>query len=380
MTRRLLVGVADPSETTAPRRYLLDLLEGLAPMGVETQVLLLRDGPLRHDLERLADVRVVTPPPPRAPSGLLESAARRVGGDLSDRVHDRRIAADRDWVVAPHCIHVHGPEAAPVLRYARDPDVPVTTYAHPWDFSIAGLSPLDLRRLLDRTDRYLAADDTVADDLRTAGVDPDRIAPAPDPIRFPDPTPGAEERARNRVALGLPADAAVVGVLPVPDWTDAPDLTLGVVWETQRRAGPDAPRVLWYGMPGGHDGWPVAHDAQQCGLTTLHITDRVPGDVHPAEVFDAVVVPNRSSAPAPDDLASTAVHHGTPVIAWDGHPAAEEVARWGGHTFPRGDVDGPAALLATVADPEGRRRAAAAGWAMVTTDVEQVTPLRIPPP
>lgn len=390
MGPRLLVGVGRATELDEPRRRLLELLEGVVPLGVEVQVALFSDGPVRRDLEALADVRVLVPPPPRTAGGLVQAAARRISATLADRVHDARTRDDLAWLHPPDGVLVHGPEAAPVLRYVRTPGVPVTTYAHPWDFSVAGLSPLDRDRLVARTDRYMAVDDAVAADLVAAGADPARIECEHHPYAIPDPPPSWDERARRRADLDVPPDTTVVAVPPVADWVEAPDLTLAVAWEVERlaeRANPGSPwpgTVWWYGMPGAGQGearWAVDFEVARMGLGSVRLSIAEPSWDDVVRVADLVVLPVRSTRALPEGFAETAARAACPLLCWEGHPSALEVERWGGTVVPRGDVAAMAARVhAATADPGARHAAREAVWRSTLGELERLVPLRVPLP
>lgn len=379
---RLLVGVGRPDEVGQHSEYLLDVLAGLTAFGVEVQVVMFGDGALRPLLEEVADVLVLEPRPPRSPGGLFQSLARRISPELADRVHDRRTVEDRRRIRPPDGIYLHDPAAVTLLRYVRDPAVPVTAYAHPWTYSIAGLSPLDLDRLLARTGHFVAADGTVRSDLLAAGVDPARIDVVPSPPPFP-PIPlttATREAARRRA--GLAADATVVAVPPLVDWVDCPDLTLSVAWELERLVGGAGPTVLWYGMPADGDRrWPLDVDIDRMGLASVRlIADQLSWE-QVAAVASVILLPIRSSLTLPDDAIQAAVELGTPVVCWEGHPLADEVARWGGEVVRRGDVVAMAERLgATVGEPSALRRARSVGFRMGTAAVERVVPVAVPLP
>ncbi len=365
------------------RDYLVELVRGLGAFDVDVQVAMFEDGPLRPLLEEVADVRVLSPLPPRSAGGLLQSAARRVSPGLADRVHDLRAAADRRWIRPPDGIFVHGPLAAPVLRYERSA-VPVTTYCHPWDFSIAGLPPLDLTRLLDRTDRFLVADsDTfggaVVEDLVAAGVDPASIHTAPDTLEFPPSTSG---RAAIRRRIGIGIDDVVVAVPPVADWVDSPDLTLSLVWELERLSGDRRPVVLWYGMPAGGDRrWPIDYDAERMGISSLLISDDVPSWGEVVAAVDACVLPIRATSALPERAVETAVSRSTPVLCWEGHELAGDVQRLGGAVVPRGDVSAMASRVwSMIEGEEPLRRTPPMEWRPLLDDFERVAPIRIQAP
>lgn len=378
--RRLLVGVAQADLVNEPRRYLLELLDGLSAIGVDIQVALFDDGPVRRELEAVAEVRRMPELAHRSPLGLVQSLAGRAGPELADRVHDSRTAAARRWIRPPDCIHLHGPLAVPLLRYVRSEQVPVTTYVHPYDFRIGGLPPADVQRVVSRTERFLVADDSVVEDLRAAGVDPARISPAPRPLRFPAPTPSATTSRAARAELGLTEDHVVVAVPPVADWADAPDLTLALAWELERRAGPGAATILWYGMD-GPDRRPVAYDLDRMGLRGVRLAGDLPGGLDLLDLADVVVLPTRTTGDLPEDLAERAAAHRTPLLCWDGHPLAADVRRWAGFVAPRGDVEAMAERLhRLVTDPAALRGVRESCWRATLADVERIAPLEVPAP
>jgi hypothetical protein len=274
-----------------------------------------------------------------------------------------------------------------LLRYVRSPEIPVTTYVHPWDFSILGLSPLDRRRLLERCQRYFVADDAVVDDLLAAGVDATRIERAPDPLRFPPPPVPphrlAAERTAGRTALDLPLEDVIVGIPGVVDWVDAPDLTLALAWELERQVGKAAPTIAWYGMPKFEDRerrWPIEFDMERMGLRSVRMLEDL-DDAEPYEVFDILVLPLRTTEPLSELLVATAALRGVPVFCWEGHALAEAVRRWGGVVVERADVRAMGSLLLRVTgDPVELRRAGQQGWLAAMGDVERVVPLSVPAP
>lgn len=389
---RLLVGVAHADyvdERAHPRSHLVEILSRLRNVGVKIQVALFEDGPVRAELERIADVRVIEPLPHDTVAARVHATAKVVGGPrLAARVEHARRREDRDWIRAPDCVHLHGPLAEPLLSYVSSPAIPVTVYAHPWDFSIAGLSTPQLERLLQRTDRFLAAEDSVARDLVAAGVDPLRIERAVDPAAAFPVTPRPPERSpAARAALGLPADAIVVAVPPVQDWVDEPDLTLGLAWELERLGGAQAPVVLWYGMPEDDERrWPVDFEVRRMGLGRVRV---VPDELDwegLAAIADAVVLPLRNTERHPTPLPAgfardAAMGTGPLLFCWAGNDRAEEIGRWGGTVVPRGDVETMALQVwGRLRDPAAQREARRARWSTAMADVERAFPLGMKSP
>lgn len=396
MRHRVLVGAVQASERNEPHQYLAELITGLHAMGVDIQTALVHDGPARRDLEAGAEVRVVPRLRPRSPSGLAQSLALRVSAERAEQVRTwrtRRAGATvrgrrgvgpgrRRWLQRPDCVHLNGPQAVPVLRYRETEGVPVTTYVHPAHLGIEGLAPADRALLLDRTDRFLAADEATASELVSAGAEECRVELAPHPLVFPAPLVPEPTRAASRSALGLPAASVVLGAPPVPDWIDAPDLTLALAWELERQRGQDAPRVLWYEMPTDERRrWPVENDRERMGLHSVQVVDQLPDSVDLLDLVDLVVLPTHSTAPVPELFVTWAAAHGTPVLCWQGHPLADEVAGWTAGVVDPPDVSAMAAQVLRLLDDPARRRALGRSGRVTTMErIERLTPLGMPVP
>lgn len=398
--RRLLVGVGQADVVNQPRRSLIDALRVLGELDVAVQVAMFADGPVRAELEPLADVRVFTPLERRSVSGRVEALARRLGEERADAVFDRRTAADRAWIDEPDAIHLHGVLAGSLLRYVRDPAVPVTAFIHPWDFRPTGISPAEQRRLVDRVDRFLVPGEhtrehwapvdagPARDDLIAIGVDTERIVAAPDPVERPSAVMDQVERRRIRRRLGVDEHQIVVAVLPVEDWVDCPDLTLGVAWELERLGGDGVPTLLWVGMPyDDHRRWPVEFDIDRMGLSSVLLTTADAAWSDLVGAADVIHLPLRTSAELPVDpagiaeAAELAARRGRPVACWEGHPFAEALLDWRGTVVPRGDVEGMAAALwSMTSDPAALAEARLAGWSLGTADLETLFMLGIPAP
>ncbi len=382
MRRQLVVGVADAEGFAERRGYLIELIDGLRSLGVEVRVAWVGDEAPPAELTAAAELRVLAPAAPTTAGRVAGSVARRLGSGFTDALHDTRARDDLEWLGAPDAIHLSGARSVALLHVLRHPGVAVVTYVHPHEFSIAGLSGPDQQLLVERTRRFIVADDAAAADLITAGADPERIERAPRCLRFPTPPPTDEQRRPWRKAFGLPEDRPVVAVAPVPDWFEAPDLTVALAWELRRRRGDAAPHLLWYGMPSeGEAHWAVQADLDRLRLDHVHLTAEAPTTMDLVALADVVVVPSRPTVPddAPD--LALAREHLLPVVCWDDSPVAGEVARWPGAEVPYPEV-GPMAdaVLALVEDGPERRRARNVRWRAAMADVEQFAPLEVPAP
>lgn len=378
---RLLVGVGRAEEGAPGRDYLVELLAGLAALGVHTQVAVLHPGAVRTDLTTVADVRKMVSATPRSPAGLGETVASWLHPRLQAKVHESRLGPDRLWLQPPDGVHLNGPEAVPLLEHLPT-NLPLTTYVHPDDFNIAGLQPSERARLISRTERFLVAEDRAGDDLITNGVEPSRVGRAPDPLIFPLPAVDSSVRAAARSALALPPHAFVIGAPPVPQWVDAPDLTLALAWELERRRPGEAPHTFWYGMPTDADRrWPVEYDIERMGLTSVALRGDLPPSVDLFDVVDVVVLPTHTTAPLPDLFVARAAARGIPVLCWSGDALAEEVRGRSDGVVEQPDVSAMADRILTLAeDADERDRAARRCRTTVTAELERIVPLTVPLP
>lgn len=376
MTGEVLVGLAQAAEASPARRFGCDLVRGLVVAGVDVRVAALRDGPVRVELGRHAPVKVMEDLRPRTPAGLTESGLRRVSPALGAAVRSARLADRRRWLGEHQTIHLNSPQAITLLRYVMGRDSTVTTYVHPDDLAVDALAPVDRDLLVDRTDRFLAVGQVTADRLvERAGVDPARVVLAPERLMVPEPALSPDVRDSVRRAIGLPRAGVVIGVPPVPDWMEAPDLTIALAWELRRRRGDAAPHLLWFGGPDDERRrWPIEHDLARTGATSVHLADP-PEGIDPLALVDLVVLPSRTSEPVAPGFVDRAVAHGVPVLCWSGDPRADEVAAWTGSVIAPPDVGAMAdAVLGLIDDGERRRDLAGHGRRLLFDQLELVVP------
>lgn len=382
VTRHLLVGIGDVDAMIAPRHSLVRLVDGLRDLGVSTQVGVFGDGPVADALGEVADVYPLTDVRADTPARKLTSAARMVSPHLADQVQAHRTRDGRLALRQPDCIHLQGVRGAAVLHHVPDSDAPVTVYVHPGDYSIAGLAPRDRRRLVERVDRFLTAEDSVIEPLLAAGVDPGRIEPVGDLASLlPDVAPRADVDLARSV-LDLADEGLLVALPPAADWAGMPDLTVRLAWELERAGGGPNATVLWHGMPGdGVERWPIDEDLRRAGVTSIRMLSRSLDWAETVELADVVVLPTRGAPDLPAGAAELAALHTTPLLCWADHPLADEVARWAGTVVPRGDLAAMAAAIhRVVVDDDAVARARAAIWATRVGDLERLLPLGIPVP
>src|SRR6266550_2359847 len=340
MTARLRVTVVAPYGVLGGAElWLLTLLAGTDRLDVDA--VLLADGPLRAELEKLG-VPVRLLPTGRRPVGLARSAARLAG-----------------WLRAgaPELVLANGVKAAWVAApAARLAAVRCAWVKH--DHSYDGRRTAVLARLVDGV---LATSPSLA----AASGRPDAVVvPPPRPAR---PLP----RELARVALagcGLdPADdrpvLAAVGRLVrykgVEDAVLALALPGGTGWRLAVIGGPDPAE-------------PAEPDRLRRLAAAAGVADRVlfAGPVRDLAGLlagvDAVATLTKPTGSGPDregfgTVALEAMTAGVPVLATGPGPVADRLAGRAGLTVPAGDPAAVAAALGRLADPDTRARLGTAG-------------------
>jgi glycosyltransferase involved in cell wall biosynthesis len=369
-TRVLFLGHG--AERTGPPLVLAGLLEGLAAEAAwDLQVLVARGGPL-EDRYRAAGATVRAVAAGREPLEPLAAGLRRAHlSAFAARLQRaaRRRAATSMGPADLVYVNAATPPTAALVR-ALDPPatVPVVVHVHELDVGLRRtLAADDLALLLGRADRLLAVSDAVADLLVDGhGVAADRIDVCPGFVDL-DAHP-ALERAAARRRLGLPADAAVVGSVGVPDWRKDPEHLLRAVAQLADRPG-GAPHVVWIGGdPTSTDGIHLADEAARLGLS-----DRVVHVAHlddPRAVLSALDV---FALPAREDAMPLAVLEAAaaelPVVAFRTGGAAGLCDAGAGTAVDYPRTDALAAAIATyLDDPDLARRTGRAGRALVEAD------------
>jgi glycosyltransferase involved in cell wall biosynthesis len=176
---------------------------------------------------------------------------------------------------------------------------------------------------------------------------------------FVTPVEGVEDdaaRARQRTALGLPADAFLVGASGMTEWRKGPDLFVRLAAAFRAQSDRDACFVWIGGSAEGPEWAPLDHEARHLG-----VDDMVRFVGHQADaaawygVLDVFAVPSREDAfPLSALEAATA---GVPVVTFATGGLVEFVGPLDPQTvIPYDDVDQFAAVLVALADDDGRRR------------------------
>jgi glycosyltransferase involved in cell wall biosynthesis len=155
--------------------------------------------------------------------------------------------------------------AAPALGVLPYPRIPTICHVHELGFSFANRVPKeDLALLLDRTTRYVACSEAVADYLRV-----DRRVPGAsiDVVHeFLLPASARGTSLGGVPPVHLPGKGPIVGTVGTVDWRKGTDLFLQMAVRMQRRALAEPPRFLWIGGGEPEERARVRHDLQSAGL------------------------------------------------------------------------------------------------------------------
>lgn len=337
-------------------RTLLRPLEIVAERGWDVSFWCSRPSSLFDDLvalgyrvdgaPRLMKYRVSSLRHPPGPRARLGSFPRSL------RAFRRHLLALR-----PDLVHANGRLAVPEGLVARASGWPVVTYLH--DGHLEGV-----RGLLARLGPWLASDQVLGTSPRHA-----------DSVRFGRRPPGVlvgSAPVVPPVARTLrPASAPpVIGTIGVVSARKGTDVFLDMA-ERLRAAGQEADLRIVGRVEDGPE-MPWAHEqlrrAERLGVRYLGVVDVA----EELRDWDVMVLPSRAE---PFGLVVTeAMAAGVCVVGSDLHGIADQLEDGGGVLVPPGDA--PAlteAILALLADPEGRAAQAAAGHARYR---ERFTPER----
>ena len=256
-----------------------------------------------------------------------------------------------------------------VLEALASTGVPVITHVHELEYWIRRSGPENLRQVLAHTTAFIAVSQAVRENLiRHHGVPPEKIAVIYEHIRELPPVPAADAKAAARRALGIPADALVVGGCGAEHWRKGRDLIPQLLLALQRQNPARPVHFVWIGRPGNEEEeYTLAHDLHGAGVADrFHQSGEVdePFQLYPAlEVF-ALLSREDPYPLACLEVAATEI----PVVCFENAGGMPEFVRDGcGLAGPYLDLDGMARNIhQLVADPDlarahGRRARAKVG-------------------
>ena len=312
------------------------------------EVVLCNGGDLERDFAALAPTTTIgfADDPTRAAARVRALAARVAHGDFS-------------------LIYANTIETAEVLDACPAPETPVVTHVHELDFRIRHQTGLERFRLVcDRSDRFVAVSGAVRDNLvHGHGLDPEAVELVHEFIETSRWSADRRSDDSLRRALGIPADALIVGGAGTIDWRKAPEIFVQIAGAVQRRRLDRPVHWLWVGGFKGAETMPVAqlrHDAERLGIGGfVHFVGEQADPAAYFGLFDLFVLTSRED---PYPLVTLeAAASGVPVVCFEGAGGAPEFVEDAcGAVAPYLDVNAAADAVARLLTNDQARRACGA--------------------
>lgn len=252
MTRRVLAVTHEASYTGAPMNLLhfVRYLSEQVDPPVDVSVLVLRDGPLRHEFERVCPVSVadgggVASALAMAQRGLLHLGSSRAWKPIAAA----RLRPQLRHLQGFDVVYLNSLASLEVLPYLPPAGV-VVGHVHELEVAFR-TSPMHYQELLRQgPDVWIAASGAVASMLTTeVGVPVDHVAVHHefiDTAAILDREISLREIERRRHEYRIPADAAIVMGAGTVDWRKGPDLFVQLATEV-RRLSREPVHFVWVG-------------------------------------------------------------------------------------------------------------------------------------
>jgi glycosyltransferase involved in cell wall biosynthesis len=356
-----VVFVAHQASRTGSPAVLLTFLRWVRDhQDLDFEVLVWRGGPLVEDFAEVGPTTVVQAAGTRSLGRVVDtpslpSLVRRTGRTARAVRLRRRLGGLAD----ARLLYLNSAESGQLLRFVDPPGAGVISHVHELDRALRTSMPEpDHRRhWLDRTNRFVAVADCVAENLtRNHGIDPSRVErhyEFVDVARMSGPSPDASGALRDR--LGLPPDARIVGASGTREWRKGFDLFLQLARSLGHRLGEGMVHLVWLG---GDDTGPEAArltaDLAQLDMANVHAVDTVDDPRDWFAAFDVFVLTSRED-PFPLVCLEAGLL-GRPVVAFDCGGMTELLDGTNGLIVPPLDVEAMAEAVAGLLRSSERRR------------------------
>lgn len=249
--RNMLVVAHEATLTGAPMNLLHFVRWMAANTNCDVHVLVLRDGPLRHQFEQVVPTTVLDRTALQRTLGLAHNGMTALGSSRA------RIPLAAAWLRpqlrglgAFDAVYLNSVTSVSVLPYLQG-DPTVIAHVHELDVALSIWRPQSDRDLfVTRPHRYIAASQAVSDALvRVCSIDPATISVH---YEFIDTQPFAQYRLglrqseRIRRRHRIPADASIVVGAGTIDWRKGADLFVQLASELARQTR-DPVYCVWIG-------------------------------------------------------------------------------------------------------------------------------------
>jgi glycosyltransferase involved in cell wall biosynthesis len=282
--RRLLAVTHEATITGAPMN-LLHLLTWMRDhTEIETHLLVVSDGHLRHRFEDVTEVTILDRSAIAKALGLTQRGLRHLGSRRAWRpVAAARMVPQLRHLAGFDVVYLNSLTSLSVLPYLPRGDARVVCHVHELNVALRTLPETEQELLRTAPDRWIAASGAVRSLLvDEAELPADRvmlhheyIEPGP----FATASPPLREVERLRRSLRIPADAAIVMGAGTVDWRKGPDLFIQLAAETRRQTR-DEIHFVWVGGDlVGADWQRVRSDMERTGSDHVHFVGVKPDPV-----------------------------------------------------------------------------------------------------
>lgn len=237
--------------------------------------------------------------------------------------------------------------------------IPIITHVHELEYWISRAAGEDLSRVFDHTSAFIAVAEAVRTNLvQRHGLANGKISVIYEHIRDLPRVPTEPEKHAARAALGIPAEAFVVGGCGAEHWRKGRDLIPQLLIHLRRRSPGRPIHFVWIGRNGNvTEESALVYDLRTAGVEArFHSSGEVPD---PFRVFPAIDVFALLSRDDPYPLACLEVAATeTPVVCFENSGGMPEfVCDGGGFTAPYLDLDTMAAEIVRLAEDTALHRA-----------------------
>lgn len=270
MTLRRLLAVTHEATVTGAPMNLLHLLTWIREeTDIETHLLVVDDGPLRHRFEQITEVTVLDQSIAARALGLTQLGLRHLGSTRAWRpVAAARLVPQLRHLRGFDLVYLNSLTSLSVSPYLPA-NGPVVSHVHELEVATRTLPSIERGLLESVPSAWIAASDAVRRMLvEEVGLLGERVLlhyEYVDPRPFERPGPSLRDIERMRREVGVPSEAAVVMGAGTIDWRKGPDLFVQVATEVRRRTR-DAVSFLWVGGHlEGSDWERVSSDIRRAG-------------------------------------------------------------------------------------------------------------------
>lgn len=284
MTLRRMLAVTHEATITGAPMNLLHLLTWMKEhTSVETHLLVVSDGPLRHRFEQVTDVTILDRSVAAKALGVTQRGLRHLGSRRAWRpVAAARLVPQLRHLTDFDLVYLNSLTSLSVVPY-----IPrggrVVSHVHELQVALRTLPEPERALLTDAPDRWIAASAAVRALLvDEVGIDPDHVLlhhEYIDPEPFLDVAPPARQVEQVRRDLRIPSDAAIVMGAGTVEWRKGPELFVQLATETRRRTREPIHFVWVGGDLTGSDWQRVRSDIDRAGADHVHFVGVKPDPV-----------------------------------------------------------------------------------------------------